>query len=75
MTRILCIDDHRDTLELRKRVLVFEIFRADCAEWLRRTQTAGRAKVDLVVLDYLMPGMDGDKVVKTLSTEFPLTCR
>lgn len=73
MTTILCIDDDRDTLEVRQRVLRssgYHVLTApngiDGLEVL-----ASGTDVDLVLLDYVMPGMDGDQVAQKLRANFP----
>ncbi len=73
MTTILCIDDDRPTLELRRRVL-------EGSGYTVLTAPSGRdgldivshgTKIDLVLLDYIMPGMNGDVVAESLKSEFP----
>ncbi len=73
MSTILCIDDDRDTLEVRRNVLRswgYTVLTAaggiDALEIL-----SSGSPVDLVILDYLMPGMDGDRVAETLKANFP----
>ena len=73
MATILCIDDDRETLEVRQRVL-------RSARYDVLTARGGRAgleiissgkPVDLVVIDYMMPGMNGDEVVEHVKTALP----
>ena len=73
MSTILCIDDDRDTLEVRRNVLRswgYTVLTAaggiDALEIL-----SSGSPVDVVILDYLMPGMDGDRVAETLKANFP----
>ncbi len=70
---ILCIDDDTDTLELRQRVL-------RSAGYAVRTAISGKdgltsladdGDVDLVILDYLMPEMDGHRLAEALKSQFP----
>lgn len=69
---ILCIDDDPQSLSIREEVL-----RAHGVDVLSaRTAKAGIAfarqnKVDAVVLDYLMPDMDGEEVARILKQEHP----
>jgi two-component system, sensor histidine kinase and response regulator len=71
---VLCIDDDRDTLDVRQRVLRtagYHVLTAeDGASALQMMD--GEAAVDVVVLDYMMPGMNGDELAKHLKSEFPL---
>ena len=64
---ILCIDDEELGLEIRKMVLEREGFTVLTA---RDGQTGlsifGTERVDAVVLDYAMPGMDGGQVAAIL---------
>jgi CheY-like chemotaxis protein len=73
LATILCIDDDRETLEVRERVL-------SSSGYSVLTESSGPdglsilssgAKVDLVLLDYLMPGMNGDQVAQELKLKFP----
>jgi CheY-like chemotaxis protein len=72
-TTILCIDDEPETLRLRKELLEMHGFTVLTAssgvEGLRLlTQSRG---VDLVLLDYAMPGMAGDRVAEELKGLYP----
>lgn len=73
MKTILCIDDDRSILELRRCVLEssgYGVLTAPNGMDGLKLVSQG-AHVDLVLLDYLMPGMKGDEVAKTLKTAFP----
>lgn len=73
MTTILCIDDDRPTLELRRRVLEgsgYEVLTAPSGQDGLKIVSDG-TKIDLVILDYLMPGMNGDEVAENIKSEFP----
>jgi two-component system, OmpR family, response regulator len=64
---ILVVDDHRDIRDLIARYLVKHGMRASVAEnaaAARRVMQA--AKVDLVVLDIMMPGEDGLSLTRTI---------
>lgn len=73
MATVLCIDDDRDTLEVRERVLRsagYEVFTAaDASEGLG-VITSG-TPVDVVLLDYMLPGTKGDQLAEQLKTRFP----
>jgi CheY-like chemotaxis protein len=71
--RVLCVDDDSAILELRKLLL-------DDAGYSVLTAASGRealamlaegAGVDLVLLDYLMPGMNGDELAEQLRKLYP----
>ena len=73
MATILCIDDDRETLEVREKVLRssgYTVLTASNGIDALEVLSAG-THVDLVVIDYLMPGMDGDRVVQSLRANFP----
>lgn len=70
---ILCIDDDPDTLKLRKLLLESSGYSvltvpsgSDGVDVARQSN-----KIDLVVLDYLMPGMAGDQVADELKRYCP----
>lgn len=71
--RILCVDDDDDTLKLRKHLLEsaeYSVVTANSgAEALR--MLAEGTHVDLVMLDYLMPGMNGDELAEKLRAQYP----
>lgn len=73
LATILCIDDDRETLEVRKNVLRssgYTVLTASGGIEALDILSSG-VSVDLVILDYLMPGMDGDRVAETLKSHFP----
>jgi CheY-like chemotaxis protein len=72
--RLLCVDDDTDTLRLRKRLLeaggysVLTVNTGDDAlQVLGEDQT-----IDLVLLDYLMPGMNGDELARKIRSRYPV---
>jgi DNA-binding response OmpR family regulator len=67
---ILIIDDEKDLLELVRYNLEKEGFDAICAaDGAGGLEIAQRHKPDLVVLDVMMPGMDGIEVCKRLRND------
>jgi CheY-like chemotaxis protein len=72
-TAILCIDDDADTLKLRKLLLEssgYSVLTASSgAEGL--DAVSHYSNIRLVILDYLMPGMAGDKVAEELKDRYP----
>lgn len=73
MITILCIDDDRPTLELRRRVLEgsgYEVLTAPSGQDGLNIVSGG-TKIDLVILDYLMPGMNGDEVAENIKSDHP----
>jgi CheY-like chemotaxis protein len=70
---ILCIDDDESSLKIRKLLLEvsgYKVFTAVSGVEGIRALAEGVA-VDLVVLDYLMPGLNGDEVAKQLKHSHP----
>ncbi len=69
MARILVVDDERDTVTLLQRILEregFEVIKAyNGNEALSRIQ---ENPVDLVILDVMMPGIDGYEVCKQIKS-------
>ncbi|WP_419658937.1 two component system sensor histidine kinase, hybrid [Desulfosarcina variabilis str. Montpellier] len=63
--RVLVVDDCKDNLMIMKRMLDsfgFPVKTVDSAEkalQLLQTDTAGKSSVDLILMDWKMPGMDG----------------
>jgi CheY-like chemotaxis protein len=71
--RILCVDDDPPTLEIRRLLL-------DAAGYLPLTASSGAEAlhvlrenpgVDLVLLDYAMPGMNGDELAGEIRKQYP----
>ena len=73
MATILCIDDDQDTLDVRKKVLLssgYCVLTSQSGIEGLEVVSSG-TPVDLVVLDYVMPGMNGDQVAESLKSNFP----
>ena len=69
---ILCIDDEDLGLEIRKMVLEREGFSVLTArDGATGISVFDSARVDAVVLDYAMPGMDGGQVAAILPRAVP----
>ena len=70
---ILCIDDDESSLKIRKLLLEvsgYNVFTAVSGAEGIKTLATGLI-VDLVLLDYLMPGINGDEVAKQLKQSHP----
>jgi CheY-like chemotaxis protein len=70
---ILCIDDDSETLALRQHFLQssgYSVVTASSGVEGLRALSEGQG-IDLVLLDYMMPGMDGDEVVQELKKQHP----
>ena len=69
---ILCIDDHQSGLIIRKKMLESQGYSVlTAADGLSGLSVLARCPVDAVVLDYRMPGMNGDAVAQTIRKEHP----
>lgn len=71
---LLCVDDDISVLTLRKLMLErvgYRVITADSGATAAQRLASGAA-VDLVVLDYLMPGMNGDELAALLRRNYPL---
>jgi CheY-like chemotaxis protein len=69
---ILCVDDERNPLTLRKLVLErvgYAVLTATSAEEAMKLLAVNH--VDLVISDYLMPGVVGTELAKLVKTEYP----
>lgn len=70
MEKILFADDERDLRELIKVALEKEGFTVITANDGRETlELARENKPDLIILDYMMPGLDGIEACKALKKE------
>ncbi len=72
-TRVLCVDDDIATLELRKVLLGdagYSVLTASSGTEALGILAEGLT-VDLVLLDYLMPGMNGDELAAKLRKQRP----
>ncbi|HEV2114880.1 MAG TPA: response regulator [Terriglobales bacterium] len=71
-TVILCIDDNPRALDIRQLLLQAKGFvvrtAADGPSGLEITKNE---HIDAVILDYKMPGMDGEEVAKRLRARYP----
>lgn len=69
---VLCIDDNALVLAIRKSLLESRDFRVLTAEdGPAGLEIANRKPVDVVIVDYEMPGMDGATVAKELRRKHP----
>lgn len=69
---ILCVDDEKNPLTLRKLVLEragYEVLTASSADEAMRL--LARNHIDLVVSDYLMPGVVGTELAKQIKSSYP----
>jgi CheY-like chemotaxis protein len=69
---ILCVDDERTPLTLRKLVLEragYDVLTANSAD--EAMGLLSRKHVDLVISDYLMPGVVGTELAKKIKTTYP----
>jgi two-component system, OmpR family, response regulator len=72
MTRVLVVDDEPRIVSFVSRALAAEGFRVDGAQdGLRGLDLARTGRYELVVLDLLLPGMDGVTVLRRLIEERP----
>jgi DNA-binding response OmpR family regulator len=72
MTRVLVVDDEPRIVSFVSRALTAEGFRVDGAQdGLRGLDLARTGRYELVVLDLLLPGMDGVTVLRRLIEERP----
>ena len=71
-TVILCIDDNATALNIRQMLLQAQGFvvRTATDGW-SGLEIADNESIDAVILDYKMPGMDGEEVAKHLRTRHP----
>lgn len=71
--RVLCVDDDSSILKLRRIVLDaagYQVVTAASGDEALQLLSQGNA-VDLVLLDYLMPGMKGDELAQNLRNRYP----
>ena len=69
---ILCIDDNRVTLEIHQALLGSKGYRVLTAlDGLTGIALSRERSIDVVVLDFNMPGMDGNQVAQVLMREQP----
>jgi CheY-like chemotaxis protein len=69
---ILCVDDEQNPLTLRKLVLQragYEVLTATSAK--EALELVASRKVDLVLSDHLMPGMQGTELAEQIKAEHP----
>ncbi len=72
MPTILCIDDDPNILELQKHILEGNGYTVLVApDGPTGIALASQHAVDVVVLDFKMPGMDGDEVAEALLRDKP----
>ena len=68
--RILVVDDEEDLLELIRYNLSKEGYRVTCVETGEEAlEHASRERTDLIVLDLMLPGVDGLEVCRRLKAE------
>src|SRR5581483_7382520 len=69
---VLCVDDNADGLAVRKALLEAKGYKTFTAsDGQTGIALAEKHAFDLVVLDYQMPGMDGEEVALVLKSRHP----
>jgi CheY-like chemotaxis protein len=72
MATILCIDDSRAILEIHRALLESKGYRVVTAlDGPTGIALSREHSIDVVVLDFNMPGMDGNEVAQVLTQEQP----
>ena len=68
--KILVVDDEEDILELIRFNLVREGYKVLCAQSGEKALSIGQSEIpDLMVLDLMLPGIDGLEVTKVLKSD------
>ena len=71
---ILCVDDHEQALSIRKLMLETRGYRVIvCTTGEEALEIFSRGGIDLVLTDLIMPGMDGNDVVRNIKQRSPQT--
>jgi DNA-binding NtrC family response regulator len=69
---ILCIDDNRNILQIHQALLERKGYRVVTAlDGATGIDLSRRQSIDVVVLDFNMPGMDGNQVAQVMRREQP----
>ncbi|MGB9203130.1 MAG: response regulator [Terriglobales bacterium] len=72
MATILCIDDNRNILEIHRALLESKGYRVVTAiDGPTGIVLSREQSIDVVVLDFNMPGMNGNEVAQVLAQEQP----
>jgi CheY-like chemotaxis protein len=71
-TTILCIDDQQESTSIRRLLLETQGYTVLTAnDGPSGIEFVRKYPIDTVVLDYQMPGMNGDEVAQVLKQEYP----
>ncbi len=71
---ILCVDDHEQALSIRRLMLETWGYRVIvCTTGEAALEIFSRGGIDLVLTDLIMPGMDGNDVVRHIKQRSPQT--
>jgi CheY-like chemotaxis protein len=69
MNRILLVDDEPDIIQLFRLILEGQGFEVDCySDPVQALTNYTQGLYDLVIIDYLMPGMDGFELYRKMRT-------
>lgn len=71
--RVLCVDDDADTLKLRRVLLQssgYDVITSTSGAKALEILAQG-TRIDLVLIDYVMTGMNGDELAQELRQEYP----
>ena len=72
MATILVVDDDRKITDMLRRTLAYEGYRVvTAADGPEALATARAQRPDLIVLDRLMPGLDGLEVARRICRRWP----
>lgn len=72
MANILIVDDDPDILELIRFYLLREGFKiSNASNGIEALDVAAQSKIDLAVIDVMMPGMDGWELCGRLKEDYP----
>jgi two-component system, OmpR family, response regulator len=72
---ILIVDDHREIRDLVSRSLTKEGFRVSAAaDGRAMRKVLGDSRIDLILLDLMLPGEDGLSLCRGLRAESQLSC-
>ena len=78
MKHILFVDDEKSVLRSLRRAFIksgHELYFADSGEFGLKILAAGKGKIDMVLSDMRMPGMDGYTFLKEVKEKYPQVIR